>query len=82
MNIHLNDMQHPVRRSELCISCGRAKSHGLLICWSCHSRQKREHDGGYDPLLGRLIDDVGCGKITMALARLIYKRNVVGALAQ
>lgn len=36
-----------VRAMLTCIVCTGPKPRGLTVCWPCHRRLKRDHDGGY-----------------------------------
>jgi len=40
--------QYPrVRAQHTCVRCGGSKDAELLLCWSCHHKEKRENGGGY-----------------------------------
>jgi len=45
------DQQYRVRNETICINCGMEKDRGLVVCWPCHSSQKRHNDGCYSKRL-------------------------------
>jgi len=41
-----NQYEH-VRALSICVGCDGSKDVGLLLCWTCHHKQKARHDGSY-----------------------------------
>lgn len=58
--------QHPRARALLvCIQCKGAKEEGLVLCWDCHHKQKRLHDGCYSAITEATLDLIEAGKIAV-----------------
>lgn len=52
----MHEQRPKVRALLACICCGEVKGKDLLLCWPCHSLQKRTYGGGYDPRLDRVFE--------------------------
>lgn len=60
---------HPNMRSlDICIVCRQPKEVGLVICWSCHRKQKQLNAGksyDYDPIITEVLDAFEAGKVAI-----------------
>lgn len=45
-----------VRSMYTCPACSQPKDRGLLLCWPCHHKEKRIHDGCYSQRVELLLD--------------------------
>lgn len=62
------DPREHVRAQHTCVACDGSKSAGLLLCWQCHHRQKKQHDGGYSAKIEGKLDALELSLKTLARA--------------
>jgi hypothetical protein len=57
-----------MRALPICIVCRKPKDKGLVICWTCHKRQKRLNAGrdyDYDPIITEIMEAFEAGKVAI-----------------